>query len=1125
MMKNIYTHTVSRSKDCRNTITGAKCTLRLDLNLSSKALCAVLLCCFLSHVSAWGQTSVVRGRVTDKDNGSPLEVATVSEQDKEGRILKATSTDLEGNYVLNVTSLDDSIAVTYIGYKSATVGIKGRSVVNVALENSMKSHDEVVVVGQRNSNNGLNDIAERDLTTAVGHINADQMEEMSATSIDQALQGRLAGVDITATSGDPGAGLNIRIRGVSSLSGSGNPLIVVDGMPYETEIPSDFNFGTADEQGYASLLNISPADIKDITVLKDAAATAVWGSKAANGVLVITTKRGAVAKPSLTYTFKGNLALKPMAIPMLNGDQYSTLIPEAYMNRLGTTMNYLNIKEFNYDPYDPYWYYNYSNNTNWVDAISRNGYLQDHVVSLQGGGDKARYYASVGFTQQTGTVIGNDLKRINTRINLDYRISNKIKIFTSIAYTNTDRDRNYTSSTSTSTSSSNGEGVIRNVAYLKMPNMSVFEYDEDGNLTTNYFSPASNVQGQYSRIYNPVAMASQAIFSVQGNRVTPRFQLNYAIIKGVLTSSFDVQFDINNTNNSSFLPQIATGRPNTETVVNRAYNGDIDQFSVTTRSTLNYRPQFKNTNHSFAAFFNWFTSDATANTQEVMKSNSFSSLLVDVTASGRTQNTELKSASRFTETRSIGGVIQAQYGFLDRYLINVSLRGDGNSRFGPNNRYGLFPGASVKWRVSSEKFLRGVKILDDLGFRASYAQTGNAPKKDYTFYNTYSTFTWSYQGYSGVYPSSMELKNLRWETVHGRNAGVNISMFKGRLRSDIDVYLNTTKNLFSSDLKIASYTGYSTVDMNVGTLENRGWEFAVWTQPYKTKDLTVGFDFNISHNENIIREISPYYPMEKGDMTTNGNYLRILQVDNPFGSFYGYKSEGVYKDKAATIATDAKGNPIVGPNGQEVYMRFGYPSVDYLFQPGDVKYQDINHDGNIDSKDVVYLGNSNPKLYGGFGPNITWKGCWKLTAYFSFRYDVDVVNGTKMSTTRMYYFDNQSTAVLRRWRNEGDVTDIPRGVIGGSYNWLGSDRYVEDASFLRFRTLTLRYTVPKASLKRLGFKSLSAYLTAENLYTFTNYTGQDPEVSTSGSSPFKLVTDNSMTPPSRNFTVGMVLGL
>ncbi len=1079
-------------------------------------ICLCIMQAAGQEAPAGADKNIIKGKIVDKKTKLPISDVSVTEIDADERIIKGTKTDIEGNFVLKVSNLKNRISISYIGYKSMVQPFNGRTTINFQLEDVNASLNEVVVVSARNVDNGMMAVKERNSTIAVSRISAKDLEEMQAASIDQALQGRLAGVDITASSGDPGAAMNIRIRGISSISSTGNPLIVVDGMPYETEIPSDFNFGAADEQGYAQLLNISPADIRDITVLKDAAATSAWGSRAANGVLLITTKRGTMGKPSLTYSFKGSTSFLPDPIPMLNGDQYSTLIPEAYMNRFGTTLNSQTVREFNYDPNDPYWYYNYSNNTNWVDAISRQGYVQDHTVSMNGGGEKARYFASIGYYDQKGTTLGTSLKRINTRINLDYNISEKIKIFTSIAYTHTDQNRNYMSTS---------DGAIRGVAYIKMPNMSVFEYDEQGNLTPNYFSPASNVQGAYSRIYNPVAMASQAKYGVLGERIVPRFQMNYDIIKRVLKASFDVQFDINNTKNNSFLPQIATGRTNTETVVNRAYDGDIDVYNVTTKTSLAYTPRFKNENHSFSSYLNIFTSDYSTVNQEVMTSNTASSLLTTPVVGSRTQNEELKVVSGTSQTRSIGAVIGASYNLLkDRYIINATLRGDGNSRFGPNYRYGMFPSVSFRWRLSDEKFMKGIKGLDDLSFRVSYGESGEAPRYDYTFFNRYSNFSWSYLGQSGVYPSSMELKNLRWQTIHGTNVGANLSLWQGRFRVDADVYRNRTTDLFFNGLRIASYTGYSSVNMNVGTLDNQGWEIAVFTTPYKTKDLTVDFNFNLSANENIIKEISEFYPSSKGDVTVLGEYLRLLQVNNPFGSFYGYKYKGVYKDKESTIARGEDGKHIVGPNGQIVYTRFNYPNVDYVFQPGDAIYEDINKDGNINYMDVVYLGNSNPKLTGGFGPAITIKNKLKISTFFNFRYDYDIVNGTEINTTRMYNFDNQSTAVLRRWKKEGDETDIPRAVIGGGYNWLGSDRYVEDASYLRFRTITARYTFDKNVLSRLKVKNLSAYVTAENLFTLTKYSGQDPEVSASGSDPFRMAYDYSMTPPSRNFILGLSVG-
>ncbi len=1065
--------------------------------------------------SSYAQTAqyTVRGKVTDSKDQSAAIGVTVAELDPDARIVRGVMTDVEGNFVIKVTNPKHRLSFSSIGYKTLIEPINLRTSINVTIVSNEQELSEVVVTSRR-ADNGLLSVSERNLTTAIARIDAKQLEEMQASSIDQALQGRMSGVDITAASGDPGAGMQIRIRGTSSINSSADPMIVVDGMPYETQIPSDFNFGTADELGYAQLLNIAPSDIKDISILKDAAATAVWGARAANGVVVINTKRGAVGKPRISYTFKGSLAKQPNSIPMLSGDQYSMLIPEEFMNRTGTPLNTQQVKEFQYDPNDPYWYYNYTKNTNWVDEITRLGNSHDHNISLNGGGEKAKYYASIGYFGQQGTTIGTGLKRISTRINLDYNVSDRIRFRTDLAFANTTTDRNYVNSSSS-------QDGIRNIAYIKMPNMAVYEYDEYGNQTPNFFSPASNIQGLYPGVYNPVAMALAARNNILNKRVTPHFKLEYDLKPEILSASFDVQFDINNTKNQTFLPQIATGRPWTETSVNRAYDGDIDQFNVSTKTVLMFTPKIKNTKHNVISLLSLMTSDTRNVSQEVLASNTASSEFQDPSNPSRTQNQELRLVAGSSQTRSVGLLADAQYEFDDRYFIRAGIRGDGNSRFGPAHRYGLFPSISTRWRLSGERFMKPLEVIfDDISLRASYGQSGNAPKYDYTFYSTYGTFAWSYLGMGGVYPSNMELKNLRWETIIGRNIGVNLSMFKKKITLDLEFYKNRTKNLFFNGLQIASFTGFESVNMNVGTMDNQGWEATLNTTLSKTKDLIVDFNFNIARNINVIREISDLYPRERGKVTANGQYKTYVQINNPFGSFYGFKYQGVYSDASATVAKGKNGEAITTPTGEPIYMRFNYPQTDYLFQPGDAKYADINNDGNINYMDIVYLGNSNPAFTGGFGPSLTWKGRLKLTAFFNFRYDYDIVNGTKMMTTNMYGYDNQSTIVLSRWRKPGDVTDVPRALYQSGYNWLGSDRYVEDASFLRFRTLTLRYTFSKRVLSKLGLQNLSGYITGENLFTWTNYSGQDPEVSMRGSDPFRVAADYSMTPPSKMITLG-----
>jgi TonB-dependent SusC/RagA subfamily outer membrane receptor len=514
-----------------------------------KSIYAKLFYCFIALVMLLSNTLMaqkvtekitVRGKVIDKADKKAIIGGSVVERDKDMRFITGVATDIDGNFAIKISNPENFISFSYLGYKTIIQPVKGRASFNIELETATAELAEFVITSKAPLNNGTGlNIEARSSTIATATLDAREVQEVGASSIDQALSGRLSGVDVGTTTGDPGAGMSIRIRGTASINGSADPLIVVDGMPYETQIPSDFNFGTADEQGYAQLLNIAPTDIRDITVLKDAASTAVWGSRAANGVLIINTKRGLIGRPAITYNLKASLSRQPSAIPLLNGDQYSTLIPEMVMNRDGLPLDITNNKEFAYDPNDPLNYYNYSRNSDWIGAITQIGYSQDHNISMQGGGEKAKYYASVGYLNQKGTTVGTALDRITAKINLDYNVSSRIRFRTDITYTHVVNDFNYNK-------------TIRNVAYTKMPNMSIYRYDEFGNLTPNYFSPAVNIQGQYTTgsnsTYNPVAMANVGINHQLGERITPKFQLQYSLIpNSVLTATFDVQFDINNT--------------------------------------------------------------------------------------------------------------------------------------------------------------------------------------------------------------------------------------------------------------------------------------------------------------------------------------------------------------------------------------------------------------------------------------------------------------------------------------------------------------------------------------------------------------------------------------------------
>jgi hypothetical protein len=318
-------------------------------------------------------------------------------------------------------------------------------------------------------------------------------------------------------------------------------------------------------------------------------------------------------------------------------------------------------------------------------------------------------------------------------------------------------------------------------------------------------------------------------------------------------------------------------------------------------------------------------------------------------------------------------------------------------------------------------------------------------------------------------------------------------MFNTRLMLDFDIYQNSTVDMFGYNVALPTSSGYDNILMNVGSLDNQGWDFSLRSYPVRRDDLSVSFDFNIARNYNILREVADNYPLERGRTTTNGDYKRIIQVGNPIGSFYGYRYLGVYKDEEDLIATDANGNKIYNPNGEPVNIVYNYPAVNYEFQPGDAKYEDINHDGNINYLDVVYLGDANPDFTGGFGSSIKYKGI-SVNIYFYGRYGNEIINLTKMKGENMFTYDNQTTATLKRWRNPGDETDMPRALIGYGYNWLGSDRYVDDGSFLRLKYITLSYYLPRSLIGRIRLDQMRLSVQLTNLLTFTRYLGQDPEI-------------------------------
>ncbi|GAA6258493.1 SusC/RagA family TonB-linked outer membrane protein [Bacteroides sp. f07] len=1077
---------------------------------------------------------VIRGVVSSAFDKMPLPGAHVLLVNKDGRVVGNAITDMDGNYSMRVeTRAGDNLVATYTGMKKTTVPVKGKMTINIVMQDETVMLEGATIVASKRVNNGMMDINERDLTTAMSRISMSELEDgMSAPSVEDALQGRIAGLDIAASSGDPGAGMSIRIRGTTSMTGSSQPLIVVDGFPYDVSVDDDFDFATADEEEYSQLLNVAPDDIKEITVLKDAAATALYGSKAANGVLMITTKRGTVSKPRISYTFKGTVISRPHGIETLSGDEYTTMIQEAQMNS-GKIYDPTADPEFAYDVNQPYYFYNYGANTNWYDEVTRTGFSQDHTASISGGGEKAQYRASIGYYNANSIVIGTGLDRINARLNVDYNISKQLKFSASMAYTRTDDKKNYITYFST------GQNAT-SMAFTRMPNMSVYEYNEIGLWTGNFFTPEESPQGKWNPssstggVYNPVAMAKDGYFQTLSNNVVSNLSLIWRPLAWMRYQS-DFSLNVSNNKKNAFLPQTATGRPWNEATVNRADDRDGEAFTIYTMNKVVFTPDLGK-KHSFQGLLALTTSDKRSTNFRLTGGNLASPYLKDPSIPSRvTGASYLTSSTTLQQERSVGMMGSIQYSLLDRYIINTTARYDGNSRFGKENRWGLFPSVSLRWRLSGEPFMKAwkKKWLNELSLRASYGLNGSSPKtnNNYSHISLYDSYEYSYLGETGVYPANLELSNLKWQTTTQINVGLNFAAFKNRLNIDAEVYRKRSKDQYFQNLSLPSTSGFSKTDVNSGSMENKGFELSINTVPYRTKTWNISFNINLARNINSILDVPDQYPMQKGVLTTNGQYVRRFELGQPIGAIYGFRYKGVYLNDDQTIARDANGNKIYSYDASgkrtPVQMRFAYPTIDYQFKAGDAIYEDINHDGNIDHQDVVYLGNANPILTGGFGPNIRYKSI-SVSAFFNFRYGNKVINKMGMSLQNMSSYNNQSKAVLRRWRHpyEDESTApsdlLPRAVYGSknAYNYLGSDRFVEDGSFLRFKTLTVKYTFTKKQLQKTFLQSCQVWTTLSNLYVWTNYSGMDPEIALTGGA-FRMGEDNSRIPRSFTAMLGM----
>ena len=1142
--------------------------------------------------------------------------ANVKEIDKNNRIVSQAITDMNGNFTMNIKDPNNTLEISYIGYKKFSQKIgSGKSVFKVTLQDNTKQIKEVTVEGKKLAPTTGLEIPAREYAGAVQNFKMDDMEGLAFESVDQALQGQIAGLDIVPNSGNLGSGTTMRLRGTTTINGNAQPLIVLNDHIFELpEDAQDINFETMDnEEQFSTLLNVNPEDIESITVLKDAASTAKWGAKGSNGVIEIKTRRGSRGPTRVNFTYKFKGTWQPEGYEMLNGDGYTMMLKEAYYNpnHKNTSMS-----ELDYNTELRYIYPHYSNNTDWVKEVKQFGQEHKFTVALAGGGEKATFRISANYDKSTGSIIGQTLNRFTTSTALDYWVSDRIKFMSNINLAFTTNNKNY------------GNDILAR-AYNAMPNMSVYEYrlDENGNpvRTDNYFNMLplaavystggtdrmNNYDKQKYTSYdlndmftngNPVARAMKAWWKQKQYNLTPQFSVEYKLLgkdddHHRLNYVGDVQLNIYNTSNDQYCPsELKTmdwvwGGDNSAKLTsnerNYVSNDEYKSLEFTTRHDLRYYSAFKNRDHSLGALVRFEMATGSSSSQLLGLWN----VPNDIT--DPTVVALLRSASSGTnEWRWQTFYGNVHYSYKSKYNLDASARWDGSTGFGRSHKYGFFPSAGVRWNIIDEDFMNWSKDwLSMLAIRGSWGITGGGGAGS-NQYNKYSTNGY-YNGHQVITPENLSLEELRWEKTRKLNLGWNVGFFKDLVVFEGEVYDHKTTDLLMGNLRIPSANGFSNLaQVNAGVLRNKGWEVNFYTSRiFKVGKFSMKLRGNIAQNFNEVEEMNPLILESLNGAETyqpgNLNYNQRVQIGNALGSIYGLHYLGVYKydydhngitnasvagygyaeadengisrqyaqdhglewgtgtgydvqgnpiNTAAAaerrgevhtcpIAFDADGNMLTDAKGIPLPMYYCYnEGYRYQFQGGDAIYEDINHDGQIDRYDMVYLGNSNPKCNGGFGFNIYY-GRLSMNVGFNFRVGNQIVNLARMNLESMLNNKNQSFATTWRWRKNGDETVVPRALssVNGykSYNSLPSDRYVENGDYLRLQYVQLNYEFDAKKLKKYHINQLKLHASLDNLWCWTKYTGVDPDVSPQG---FAVSRDNNRTPRTKSFTCSLTLG-
>lgn len=987
---------------------------------------------------------IIKGRVVDEKGEGLPGVSIIVKGTQLGTVTNET-----GQYSIRIPDQNAILTFSFVGYLSQEVVVGNRTEINLEMVPEISSLQEVVVVG-------YGTVKKSDLTGSVASVKPEDLERIPVTNVNQALQGRAAGVQIRQTQQQPGGGLSVRIRGISSIQGNTQPLYVIDGI-----IGGDIN-------------TLNPQDIESLEILKDASATAIFGANGANGVILITTKRGSADKNVINFNSYLGMQYVHRRLDLLNAEEYI---------RIDRERRDLFGQEQVFSPT------NIPHNTDWQDEIFQTAPMQNYNLSASGGTQKIRYFASANYIRQEGVVIDTDYSRFNLRLNLDAQINNRLKVGTRIGLSRDNRGR------------MSGEGELNResptiLATFMQPVLS--PYDAEGMLYPEL--EYVTVPPAVSRIQNPIHYSKYLIDRDKATAITGTVFSEINLMEGLkFKPSFN--FTLNNGKSTYYKPSIIF--TNSLGYRNEARVSTSDGYRWNSDMVLSYEKSFSK-DHNFEILGGFIVNKLY---RESLGSavRDFALDVFDYHNLSAGSNI-LDISTGMSEKQQLSFIGRVNYAFKNKYLISINSRYDGSSVFGINNRWGFFPSGAVAWRLSEEEFIQNLRLFNDLKLRASYGISGSEALSPYASLARLSSrpsYIINDQQVVGYRPSSIAVPDLSWEQTAQLDIGLDASFWSGRLTLTADYYKKNTSRLFLN-VQLPLTSGVGAVTKNTGSLQNTGWEFHISAAPVRGA-LTWDTDLNVSFQRQKVTNLGSTPEILLNVGLEGFSNAQVVRVGEPLGAFYGYPNDGIWQ----TSELEGLGT---------VPMQFGVP-----VQPGDLKYIDQNGDGDVTSEDRRIIGYALPKFFGGWNNTLRYKG-FDLSLFMDYVYGNDIFNVNRYHTMMtIRHHTNKHRDFLDYWSPTNPSNTVPRLDYNQPANAL-TDYLMEDGSYFRIREITLGYSIPTSVVSKIKLNRLRVYMTASNLFTFTKYSGYNPDVNTYGNNTGIFNVDFGSYPMYSTYLVGVNVG-